>query len=522
MSLISYLRYGVDVDNSRYNRFNIDYAQDKAEAIMPTNCYKGTVSLQSHNANQAKQLLDQAVMITTVSDNIRGPVLHFWQKRSVQSLKLGIAGIALMIGSGVAAAAHCVTTLPINAETLPNDAEALSIDVEALPIDEGTLHLAAIGIVAVIITSLCVTILSFYRKKQADNQYNAWQNPLNTYQNQRRQVGNEGFVYAYSNNLNGKIVHPKECNKLWMDWSNTFMKFYQDIQSQSVQRIKDFFKMNPLQNKVMNYAHTNSMIPSYVTTLNRLYLQLEQSFNNLLTNTAEAINKINEKKSQLIQNNENQRNIWLAPAKAVRNYKIKKANEELENSIQSLKSRRDSQLESIKENRELTKEQKAQAVIRVSKGYEDDPIVKEASRKCESTINDYNSLYTLATLPIELKFDNNKQKFVDDASRLIKRQQEIGNQQIGGYAINIRNIAQAFIKRRDYDGIQEQQSPVEYFNEEQPPSYSSLQEAYGEPPSYNEAMGMGIDQAALNNFYRAIHEQPLPSAPAYEELHDYE
>ncbi len=495
MSFTAYLREGVSVANNFHNRFNSTYQQDQAIAIHASHQYKGTVTHSEQKAQVSKRVLDQAVEVLTVTDDIRNPQLQFWTQRSVQSLRVGVSGLVVAT-SGVAGVAAAKTCLVGTAAV-------------AGPVAAG----------AVVILGIALAILGFYRKSQANEQFEAWKDPLATYQAQRQRSGTLGFSYVFSHHLKNTIVHPEECRQLWNEWSDYLMPLYQDIQvgkansAETVKRVKDFFESNPLDADAMEYAFANlAPAPQNIQDLAKFYQEMKLAYSDVRARAQIERNKIAQEEKKLLQRNEANRDAWLAPAKAVRDLMKQDALQKKENDVKALKVQLNQNLQSIKDQcivKKLNSQTRDELIAAAQQAYNNHPIVIKANQEYEAKCRKYQLLYEVASAPINLTFDNKKRDINDWAQRQTQKVNKQENKQISYFVQDVQGVAKAYVNTTAYNRAQAVKDPQDLLYPQLDGLYIDLNTAYTIPPAYDPA----LQASDVNQFYQQIYVQQVPSAP---------
>lgn len=493
MSFIAYLKQGIQVGDNSYNRFNSIYPQDRAIALRASHQYEGKVTSQETRDQLSERILDQAIEVFTVTDEVRAPKLDFWKRRSVQSFRLGISGLGLTVGgTGSAIAAYSLL------------AGTLAV---AIPVAGGALA----------VTGVALAILGFYRSSQAEDQSQAWTDPLVAYQAHRQKALLVGFPHVLAHHLKGSLVHPEESLQLWREWSYREMSSYQQMpvesfpSSEVIGRIKKFFQNNPLAAEAMHYAFDGvASVPQNIQDLSRFYEQMKASYSNVRAEAAKARRKIEEERGQLIRQNEANRQAWLAPAQLVRESMKSEAHQQKWRAIQPFKNDLDRIITDI--NRRFSKgeldvQQKNNEMAKAQHNYHHHPIVRAAEQEYQAKCRKYELLYQLAAAPIHLKFDHDKRKIENWAENEIRKINEKENKEIGYFAKDVQGVAQAFVDRTNYNRMQEQMMQQEGLYPHLEP-FTDWNTAYPRP-----AFNPELTEVELNQFYSQIYQQRLPSAP---------
>jgi len=503
MSFTNFLINGINVADNSYNRFNHSFPQDKATVLSPTYEYKGAITRSEDSGNVFKRTLDNAVQVTTVTNHTRDAKLNFWDKRSFQSLILGIGGTALGIAGTAAAALTASAATPIAS-------------------------------VAVAVGGIALAILSFNRRHQANEQYKAWQDPIAKYQELRAKTLSGGFYHVYSHKLKNSLIHPQECRELYIDWAKTTMPKYQKLGVKNgyatpvTEDIKEFFKSNPLDADIVKYAFENvARPPEFVGRLSSFYTDLKIDYSGVRNKATVSKNKLYSEKQHLINKNESQRQAWLAPAKISRNMMISNAKNEKSRQTQTQKLIFRNTIEQINRRfsnqriTQVTQNEKNQAIAAAKRNYDNKSIVSRARQDYRSKCIKYQCLYEIAAAPINLHFNNNDQKIKEWANYEIQKVNKKENRQINSFAGDVEGIAKAYVNASHYERIQTNRDDREHLYP-QLPTFYNYQEAY-RMPSANDSRYNAVD---MNQFYGHIYQQPvpsvLPSAPQQEDESDHE
>jgi hypothetical protein len=494
MSFITYIKEGIGLANHAYDRFNPIYTQDQAKAITASYEYNGNVTASEITDTQSRRVLDKAIEIISVSDQMRAPKIAFWEKRSAQSLKLGIAAVGLSF-AGTAAGIAAGTLL----------AETVAI-------------VAVVAAVAVVVAGVALTILSLYRRSQANGQYAAWQDPLQGYQVQRRQTQFRGFSHVFENGLKGTLIHPEENRQLWINWSNSFMPLYQQIRGEhsqfpdSINKIKQFFQNNPLDAAAMKYAFEGvEPAPENIQDLSVFYNQMKSAYSFVRDEAEKARNKIKGEKRELIRNNESQREAWLAPAKFVKEMMVEQARNEKSMVTKPFEVALDNSLAEIHRRfarKEISLEEKNKLNSIARNDYHHHHLIIKSEHEYQMKVRKYQLLYELATAPINLKFDHNNNKIEKWAQKEIKKIYKKEDQKISHFAHDVQGVAQSYINMTTYNKRQEEKEQQERLYPDLE-LFTNLNEAYVRPPAYNPE----LSASEVTHFFNQISLQPQPSAP---------
>jgi hypothetical protein len=501
MGFISYLREGVNIANQEHRRCNPIYQKDQAQVIgRATYQYDGKITSQEKNDRVYKCILDGTVEVLTVTNEVRSRQLDFWKQYKVYSLNFGISGLVLAAAGTISGIA--TKTLLVGSLVVPTPVIG-----------------AAIAVVGV-----AFAILGFHRRKQAHKQYLAWQDPLPAYQAQRRQAGEIGFSHVFSHQLKGTLIHPNECHQLWEIWSQHTMSSYQGISvshrysPEVVPSIKKFFNSNPLDSQAIAYAFNNvKPVPQHIQDLSQFYQDVKRSYSDVRAKATSIKEEIRSEEAQLINKNEIERAVWLAPAQFVRDLWKQKAKDRQLEKIRLYHNAYQQQLYHIG-HRRISSQEKREAENKAYHDYNQQPAVQEANREYDLECNRYDILYNIAVTPIHNKFNHNRGRIKNWADWQVRRINQQEDQQISDFAQDVREIAQAYRNVSVYNRSQEQMSRQErlYPDLNFVKSFTNLNEAYSQPQPAPQPAAYSYEE--LNLFYHEIHQyKPKPSAPPYEQ-----
>lgn len=493
MGFAAYLREGVEIANNAFNRFDGIYQQDQAKAIQASHQYQGTVTHQEIQGQVSKRIVDNAVEVLTVTDDIRAPKLDFWNQRSVQSLGLGISGLGFTAGGAAGAAA---------AKTF---------------IVGGTAAVATpVAGVAVAVLGVAIAILGFYRYSQANEQYVAWQDPMAAHRAQRQRTDIEGFSYVFSHQLKGRLIHPEECRQLWFNWCDRDMPNYQQVNPErcyspeTVKQIKQFFKHNPLDVAAMEYAFTGvAPAPLNIQSLSTFFNQVKSAYSDVRAKAERERTKIDVERRRLIRQNEANREAWLAPAKLVRDSMNDEAYQRKLSQVKPYAATRDQKLHEIKQRfakQEINLEEKNQQEAQAERIYTSHPAVIQAEEEYRSKSRKYQLLYDIASAPINAKFDGKGREIEAWAARQTDKVNRREDKQISHFARDVQGIAHAYVNAANYNRGQDELEAQEQLYPKLD-LFNDLNQAYVLPQN------PGVNAVELGQFMDQIYKQPTPSAP---------
>lgn len=495
MNFINFLKEGIKVDGNDHNRFNLKFTQDKATAERISHHYSGKVRF-IEDATVSVRWIDQAIEVLSVTTEERQTNLNFWKTKKTSSLIFGavqtaaaLIGIGLMVGAGVVTA--------------------------------GAIPMGVAG-VALLITGVSLGILGFVRANQANNQIQAWQDPIEKYCHMRRQIGIQGFPYVQANNLKGTLAHPEEVAKIWIDWSQNFFNKFSG--SLNIDEIKQFFDQNPLNPSAHAYAFQTVNIPQHL----RHTEQLSQTFNIAKTSYEEVRslaneqkNAVSDRKNKLLDENEKNRQRALAPAKMTRDFFMTKIQTELAQKTEKPKEQLKLAVEEIekqykgkndqdtpKKQRILYKgknDQEIQKRQRINSAYNDynqNQTVKVALNDFNKSKSKYEFIYNLAVLPINALFDGKTKEIKEWASAQINQINAQENQGISNFSYVVNQIAQAFDSCQTYHYSYQDANQIALYPTLAIPSYEQY---YEHPRAYNPAwQNDGVNANSYAEFFQEL------------------
>lgn len=476
MSFINFLRHGVQVDNNHHNRFNDDFPQDKAVAMKHTCEFNGKV-IQTEDAEKVSICwIDGSVEVTSVSSALRQPNLKFWEDKKVNALvfagiqtALTVGGAGLMVGASVATA--------------------------------GAIPMAVAG-VALVVTGLSLAVLGLVRANQASKQIKAWQDPTAKFSQMRQQIGIQDFLYIIDNGLKGTLVHPEEVKQQWIKWADSF--FSQYTNAPSVNHIKQFFELNPF-GATYCYAwgdtHSLPKTIEHIEVLNSTFCQAKRKYKTLRNSADKQRKDIHNRKKELLDNNEKNRQAALKPAQMLRDYYYNQAESTFKEAVKVHQAELTIKINKIKNDPK--KVQEAQKLIAdANNDFKKHPAVVKAQADLTESRTLYTALYQLAIMPIKSIFDSKNAEINQWSASQIKRITTEENQGIIGFSNIVSEISKSYLEGKtcDYSPYQSNQT-VAYPNVETP----DFDRFYAQPPAYNPAWAAnGVNENHYHQFFQKL------------------
>jgi hypothetical protein len=298
MSYINFLGCGAQGNQTTYRRDS--YKPDTVQSIGTSHSYKGNTVIQVPQSKTVKEVvIDQAVKVTTVADQVRSDAQELWSGLRTGCLSTFSFTLIVAIGGGVAATLVGVF-MPI-----------------LWPVA------LAVGIVALII--LGFSIWNLCRGIEAKGELNEWEDPLPDFQQKRREIEQKGFYPAYSSNYLGKYVSQEELGKLWFVSMDKWNENYENdlkFDHLKVSNNREFMEQCPLKKGAMDYTFgistkddTEEM--ALLRGLSSKYGALKGQYDTIRQQTESLKSKIREEKRSKLLENDHWLNQSLAPYEAL-------------------------------------------------------------------------------------------------------------------------------------------------------------------------------------------------------------
>lgn len=234
--------------------------------------------------------IDSVVQVNTVCSQVREAERSFWKGHKDTSL---VVFTVTLIG-GVAAAVAAVAASAVFPPIL------------------GVVILTSI----VSFNLLGFSFFNLYRHMQAKDQYKQWKDPLPKLIEQRQRVGVEGFGYAYTQQLKGKLVTQKETEDLWHaqmeETKMSFLGAVRGLHSVEAQKVRNFFETGHLSKEKVSYACSGA-VPPNLDYLSGQYQALRNEYSELRTITDRCKRTISMQKNDRLRANDRQRDLQMAP-----------------------------------------------------------------------------------------------------------------------------------------------------------------------------------------------------------------
>lgn len=242
------------------------------------------------DATTKRACIDSVVQVNTVCTEVREDERSFWKGHKETSILV----FSVTLIGGVAAAVAAVVASSVFPPIL------------------GVVVLTSI----VSFNLFGISFFTLYRHMQAKGQYNEWKDPLPQLVEQRKQVGVQGFGYAYQQQLRGKLVTNSEVKDLWhADMEKIKMNFLgavPGLHSVQAQKVRNFFETEHLGQQKLAYAFQDGVTP-HLQYLSDQYQGLKTQYSEVRTITDRCKRSITVQQSERLRANNRQRDIQMAP-----------------------------------------------------------------------------------------------------------------------------------------------------------------------------------------------------------------
>ena len=119
------------------------------------------------------------------------------------------------------------------------------------------------------------------RAKEAKRQLQLWEDPVARAQNQRQNVGREGFHYAYTSKLKDSVVSQEELQSLWFRDMDKYVERYNGAVVEMPSLIREFMEKTPIESSPFTYTFGPVAPESSASSETRFLKGLSDKFANL-------------------------------------------------------------------------------------------------------------------------------------------------------------------------------------------------------------------------------------------------
>lgn len=272
MSYINFLMNGIDDKQEIWQRGK--YPEDSIEPIGTSHSYLGQVTKVDQDDKSKTVVIDNAIKITTISDQIRNEHISKWENLKkfaditfVATLIGGIIGIVATVAMSIA-----LTTM-------------LSVAL-------------AIGILTLGI--LWVAYASYERPQQAQEQIDLWTDPIVKYCEQRKSLSTNGLRDIVDDMSRKHLASNEELVSLWRSYYEPYPSHIVKLNQQSTleekgQFITDFFEKGPFSSDVIKLVFQDSdNIPAEYKPVYARYQPLKSRFLGLQLESLEKQREVYE------------------------------------------------------------------------------------------------------------------------------------------------------------------------------------------------------------------------------------
>jgi hypothetical protein len=492
MNFASYLYHGANGPNQRLCRSQ--YPKDMIQSVGTSNKFHGTLgTVTKLGETQQEAVIDSAVKVTTVAQKIRDQAKHFWNRMKNSSYITFTAFLVTGILAGGAAIA-------VGA---------------ALP--ELWVVAAAVGTAALVILGIAGFVLS--RAIAADKRLSEWKkDPIVTTQNNRKNVGLEGFYKAFASKYKGSIVSGEELQRLWSEDMDRYVDRFTNggllRDSTKVSMVREFIKKSPIGNAALNY--TFDVVEAPIHQVNTKFESVKSSADAIKRQSRILKEKINSKRRSALRDNDSRRDALLLPYRRMVEPQQFRLTSEINRLRMSLAGQRNrvSQL-SVRNARPTTVVGRRGHVIPnqrvvLMQVHQDIQMGEMRLRQLEGELSNINMIYRAMTLPILHMHARNESKIRHWASGEIKKIEMDEDKLMKKFFNPIQEILREYANRDKEQPIKvvKIQEEVEVLNLETPP----LEVKY-EPVQYSDSWQGVIEEFEWKKKQAEIDsDQLLPSS----------
>lgn len=277
--------------------YRSSYAQDAIDIVRSTQSFAGEICPSVSEPGRVTKIVDGAVRVITVVDEIRQQATKFWKQREDKASVGIVFSATLLVAAGLGAIGGGMI---LGAALLP----------EAIVAGAG---IFAVAVTAGVLASIALSISASYQR-EAQKHLQQWKDPALEIAQHRQQAASQGYPYLKAkNDLRLQSFAPEEKTALafkvmanYLSRYNALVAGYRSIDSRAQKAdsrfVDEFFKGNPISSfNCADAFGSKEGLPQHLRKAVSIYEQHHLSYQQVVSDAQDRRNGIAQQKDRFLR-----------------------------------------------------------------------------------------------------------------------------------------------------------------------------------------------------------------------------